>query len=331
MVRVQINSFPVTIELEGEETVQDLIGSVSQWARERDLIFLETQIGDNNYPVDQIPDMSLHDVESINCVVRSRAEVIISSLGEGIAYCDRVMQFFEENRQQGGESLPAESLAVGIDWLSDILHSVLGLLQIDGEMRYRDRRIADYLDELAELGKLIRSADDASYNKVISAGDIFESVKNIFRMILQGEDLGNIVMNSIDSPDTLIRSLNEIRDSTPEQIQNLEEIAIAFQTGRDAEGSEKLQLFIDFMYFSIRTFFQIIPVFGIDLSTIVVNGDTLEERNVQINDRLQELVTVMENNDIISLTDILEYEIKPLIENLDGYIEQIEKQLAGEE
>lgn len=329
MVRVQINSCPVTFEMEGEKTVQDLLGSVSQWARERDLIFLETQIGDNNYPVDQVPDMALHDIESINCVVRSRAEVIISSLNEGIAYCERVMQFFED--QKGSEALPSANLAVGIDWLSDVLHSVLGLLQIDSEMRYRDRRIADYLDELMEVGKLVRSADENSYDRIISAGDIFESVKNIFTMILQGEDIRNIVMNSIDSPDILIRSLKEIKDSVPEQIQNLEEIAIAFQTGRDAEGSEKLQLFIDFMYFSIRTFFQIIPVFGIDLSTIVVDGDTLEERNGQINDRLQELVTVMENNDIISLTDILEYEIKPLIENLDDYIEQIEKQLTGEE
>lgn len=329
-MKVQINNCPVAFELEREETVSDVISSVSQWARERNLVFLETEIDEKSYLVDSIPDISLDEVNLINCVVQSRADVVISSLHEGISYCDRVLSFVAQSFDNYSDASPMKNLAGGIDWLLDVLRSVLQLLDVDiNQLRYKDRSVSEYTEGLLHLRELMEAEEDIStIQQALSDDNLLESFKGIFRMILLSEDLRTLVVNSIDSPDLLVDSLNEIKRSVSEQIQNLDDIVIAFQTGRDVEGSEKLNIFIDFTYRYIRASLQITPVFGIDLSMIAVDGVSLEERNRQLHDLLHEIVKVMENNDIISLTDILEYEIRPAIEDLDRYIEQIRERIV---
>jgi hypothetical protein len=330
-VKVQINNCPVTFEFEREETVSDVISSVSQWARERDLVFLETEIDEKSYLVDHIPDISLDDVDLINCFVQSRADVVISSLNEGISYCDRILSFVAQSIDNYDADLsPIKNLAGGIEWLLDVLRSVLQLLDVDiNQLKYKDKAVAEYTDGLLHLKDFLETEEDvSSVKQAFSEGNLIESFKNIFKMILLSEDLRTLVVNSIDSPDLLIDSLNEIKLSASEQIKNLDDIVIAFQTGRDVEGSEKLNIFIDFTFRYIRACLQITPVFGIDLSMIAINSVNLEDRNRELHELLNEIVIVMENNDIISLTDVLEYEIKPVIEDLDQYIEQIQERIV---
>jgi hypothetical protein len=332
-VKVQINNCPVMFELEREETISDVISSVSRWARERDLVFLETEIDEKSYLVDHIPDIPLDDIDLINCVVQSRADVVISSLHEGISYCDRVLSFVDKSIDSNRVDLSQiKNLAGGIEWLLNVLNSVLQLLDLNlNQLRYKDKGIAEYRDELLHLKDYLETENDISaIEQVFSEGNLFESFKNIFKMILLSEDLRTLVVNSIDSPDLLIDSLNEIKLNAGEQIKNLDDIVIAFQTGRDLEGSEKLNSFIDFTFRYIRTCLQVSPVFGVDLSTITVNGVNLEDRNQELHDLLNEIVIVMENNDVISLTDILEYEIKPVIEDLHRHLEQIQERIVDE-
>ncbi|NMB64413.1 MAG: hypothetical protein GYA16_06040, partial [Spirochaetes bacterium] len=73
----------------------------------------------------------------------------------------------------------------------------------------------------------------------------------------------------------------------------------------------------------MRTCYQVSPVFGINLIDIVHNDQSLEELNIRLQDMLSEIVGIMENNDIVSLSDILEYELKPLIGELDNYLDKI--------
>ncbi len=71
----------------------------------------------------------------------------------------------------------------------------------------------------------------------------------------------------------------------------------------------------------MRTCYQVSPVFNINIAEFVYNGQSLEELNIKIQDLLTEIVSVMENNDVVSLSDILEYELKPLINEIDHYID----------
>ncbi len=76
---IRINSRPVNFSLEDEKSVAEVIASVSGWARERELVFTEARINDEPYMIESLPDMSLDSVRSIDCIVQSRADVVISS------------------------------------------------------------------------------------------------------------------------------------------------------------------------------------------------------------------------------------------------------------
>ncbi|MCU0821017.1 MAG: hypothetical protein MUC95_00900 [Spirochaetes bacterium] len=326
-MELQINSYPVDVDFQGESTVVDIVNSIMGWARERDLIFTEAYINDTYYPMDRIPQMRLDDVNVINFIVQSRADVFISSLNEGIIYCNKVISFIghslDDNR---AEITVNESLQDGIDWLIEITHKLLQLLSLDEDaVKYRDKNIHHHLDIMRAYREKVRNCDDgrALLNLLEEGREIFATHIDIFKILLLSDNMRQLVMQSIDSPDVLISSIVKIRDGLPGQMQNLEEAAIAFQSGRDGEGSSKLQSFIEFVYNYSRTCFQIAPVFGVDLSRIIVDGVSLEEKNKVIHDMLNQIVEVMENNDIISLSDILEYEIRSAMEKLVAYIDLI--------
>jgi hypothetical protein len=70
-------------------------------------------------------------------------------------------------------------------------------------------------------------------------------------------------------------------------------------------------------------------MFRVDLAEIDVEGVSLEQKNRELRNLLHEVTMIMENNDIISLSDVLEYEIRPNLENLDRYIDVLLDKISG--
>ncbi len=326
-MEVQINSCPVEVKLEGEEKAKEIIDSIVEWSRERHLICIEAYIDDKIFMIDQVPDIAIGDISLINCIVKSESDICIASLKEGIEYCNKVYSFVSNAIESKSiKNSELDDLGNGIEWIIEVAYKSLQLLSLKAEeVNFKDKSINEYVYSLNQFSKLVKNEKDTDSLLVHFKDnlDIFRSFIDIFKMLLLSENMKMLIIESIDSPDVLIDSLINIKNEISNQIDNLEETAIAFQSGKDDAGSEKLQLFIDFIYRYIRTCHQIAPVFEIDLSEISVDDITLEDKNNEIQDLLNEIVDVMENNDIISLSDILEYEIKASLENLDQYIDAI--------
>jgi len=330
-MKIQINSSPVGFELQNEKTVSDVINSMYKWTQQRDLVFVEAKVDDQSYFIDEIPDISLQEVELINCQIQSKADIVISSLSEGIEYCKKALNFMENSiRDNHPDITQIEFMPGGIDWIIEVLTKVLQLLCLDiNEVKYKDKSVMDYTERLEKFRNDVKNENNiSSLVKLFDEGRVlFSSMNDIMKMLISSENMKSLIINSIESPDVLIHSLKEIKDRLPEQLKNLEEIAYSFQAGKDSIGSEKLQIFIDFIYSYSRTCCQAAPVFEINLRDVIVDGISLDEKNGEINSFLSEIVEVMENNDIISLTDILEYEIKPALENLEFYIDNLIKRI----
>jgi len=326
-MEIQINDYPVDFELTGEKTITDVVNSISEWTQQRDLIFTEAGINDRSYPVDSLPDISLDEIETINCFVQSKADVIISSINAGIDYCGKVQEYLDKCLTSGNKpSGEIDNIISGIDWVMEVLQKVQQLLAIDfNQVMYRDNSIQYYIDKIITFGNALNLTDnEKSINDFIEKEKaIFADLAGIFKMFLMSEDIKMLVVQSIDSPDVLLRSLLGIKENIPDQVKNLEEISISYQTGKDEIASEKLNHFIDFIFKYSRTCYQIVPVFGIDLDDVKVDGQSLNEKNNALENLLKEIIDVMENNDIISLSDILEYELKPSFENLEIYIDSV--------
>lgn len=321
---IQINSHPVSFDLEQERNVAEVVTSVSRWAQARDFVFIEAYIDDVGYTVDRIPDVSIDRVERLNCIVQSKADVVISSIEEGIRYCDRVIDFAHKAAGAPARKEQAEALAGGIVWIKDMVTSVLTLLSINiGTVSLKDRGLETILKELDEL----RDAAEARESERMIG--LFTELKNAFRLLLMSENLKMLVIQSLDSPDVLIDALKEIRKSIPGQRENLSSAAAAYQSGKDGEAAERLQRFIDFIFGYIRTCHQTSPVFQVNLRDVAIEGVSLEEKNGAIQQLLAEMHNALENNDMVSLSDILEYELNPAFGNIERYIDLLIEKIGS--
>lgn len=323
-MEIRINNYPVEIVLENEKTVNDVISSISGWINQKNLIFTAIEIDGSEYHVDNTPDLSIENIGLINFIVQSRADVVYETVNEGIYYCDRVIDFLQHLDEKSMDTEELDDLVSGIEWLQEVFPVVSNHLRMNlDEVKFRDTSVSGYIKKLEELKfRIINFIAEMTDEGVIDIDDsLFVSLKEIFAIFLVSEEMKRLIIESIDSPDVLINSLREIQKSLPEQKAVLEKAAVSYQTGNDSEGMEHLFNFIEFMFNYTRTCYQISPVFDISLKDIIIAEESLEERNRELQILLNETVDIMESNDMISLADILEYEIVESIENLDKYID----------
>ncbi len=326
MVDIQINSRPISFELENEKSVSDIIHAVLRWAGERDLIFVEANIDNNTYQVDSPPELDLGGVRVINCIVQSKADVVIAALEEGMAYCDRVVRFLDGVAPD--DDVPAEhahSIARGIEWLIEALSKIFSLLCADFDgVRYRDGTVGDFVRRLSGLKRAIDDAGpDVRGSLFMEAGGLLAACRDVLRLLHMSDDVKNLVIKSVESPDVLLHMLEELRAELPAKAGAVADAAAEYQSGRDSIGSEKLEIFLDFIYRYTRVCHQVAPVFQIDLSSVIIGDVSLEQKNAEIMELLNHVLAAFENNDIISLSDALEYEIMPELENLESYINKL--------
>jgi hypothetical protein len=331
-VKVLVNGYGVDFSIENEKTLNDVVSSILKWTKERDLIFTDLYVEGELYSVDKLPDRALDEISEINCIVQSKADLIISTMNEAVSYCDRILYHTKNAENSGhGDFSQKESLYKGIDWLSEAANVIFALLVVnENEIRYLDHPISFYFDALKNTrDKVTAIKDEKIYASFLSENkNLFETIKAVFKMLFLSENLKMIILKGLESPNQLIEGLIKVKKDIPDQISHLESAAVAFQSGRDADGAEMLQGFIDFIYRYIRLCHQISPVFGINPVEVVSGDMNLDQLNATIYAFLEEIVSVMENNDIISLSDILEYQMKGEIEKCSSFIDLLLEKIS---
>lgn len=320
-----INNYPIEFTIEDGDRLKNVIESISEWAAERELIFIEVIVDGAPYSISDMPDFDVQSISVVNCALQSVADAVIATLEDGISYCEKALVFFRKNESASGDSSKLKDLGEGCGWTAEISRTALSLMKIKDDLKYRDKSLAEWISEMSSAGEIFSgAADEISAASAAENGiGLFGAFAGLFRMLLMSTEMRELVARSIDSPENLIENLSHAKDVLPVQLKSLEEASGAFQSGRDRDGMEILNAFIDFIYTYNRACYQISPMFGIKLDGIIIDGVSLEAKNRDLLSHLTEIIRIMENNDIISLSDILEYEIKPLLENLNQYIDEL--------
>ncbi|MDR3238407.1 MAG: hypothetical protein LBT84_07880 [Spirochaetia bacterium] len=326
MVEIRINNHAIDFKLQNEKKLTDIVAYIIQWTSGRDLVVFRVEVDGEPFSVTSVPDSDVESAGVINFIIESKADVAFSAVEDGVRYCGRAVKFISNIAADDVPLSELANLKDGIDWLKGVLFSVLGVMGIDHELfTYKGRALPEYIAEMDE------QKDDISFletrEKAVSyfakKENIFIVVKEILRSLLTSAEMKKLILHSVDSPDIIISTLSSLKESLDEELQNLEDIAVAFTSGRDKDGAEKLQRFIDFIFSFSRACHHAAPVFGIEMSDVTVDGISLLDKNREIHDLLNETINVMENQDYISLSDILEYEMKPLLGDTGRYIDSI--------
>lgn len=326
-MEIQINGHPVEFVLEKEKTLSDVIESISGWSRERELVFSEVWVDDVCFGLNNVPGKGIEEVKKINCVIVSKADLVGDSICEATEYCGRLIDYIDGAKkgvQVSGDDV--QKILTGIDWLAEVGAKVLSLLGISMQnAKYRDKTAKELFEGLAILRKAIEGGKTDAVMVLSENRSLIADFRDFLRILLLSDEMRRTIITSIDSPDTVAGMLEYILNDIPAQKQNLENAAASYHAGRDSEGSQCVESFIDFIYRYFRVCHQINPVFNIDPAEVSVGGVTLLAKNEAINELLNQMILCLENNDIIGLTDVLEYELVPALTD----IEEICKSIFG--
>ncbi len=318
-MEIQINGHPVEFTLEKEKNVKEVVNAVSQWARERELIISEVQLGDEIFSMDDVPERAIENVQIMNCIIQSKADLVADSIYEATEYCGRVIEYID-----GGEKGTPPSngdlgkIASGLDWLLEVSKKTMALLGISiKSAKHRDKSAEQLFESVGKMSKAIESGETDRAVILDELKNILADFRDFLRIVLLSDEVRRAIITSIDSPDTVAGMLAQILNDIPYQKQNLENSAASYQAGRDPEGSAGVEKFIDFIYRYFRVCHQIKPVFNIDPVNVSSGDLTLTEKNDAINELLNQMIQSLENNDIIGLTDVLEYELVPALDDIE--------------
>lgn len=332
---IRVNGQHVDITLDVEKNLTDVEASMAEWAAKRDLLLTGMAADDEFYIIGEIPPQPLEEISVLDLQIQSPVELMIATLTDGVAYCDRISEYIDHAIEDAAWDMSdVEPFFSGIDWLLDITQSVFRQLDLDiNDIKHLDKSVAEYLADITqlsvELREIVAEKDAERIREFLKQQkELFAAFRGIFKMALMSDSLKSMVIKSIDSPDTLVQALYQSREQLPDQLDNLEKISEAFQSGRDNEATELLQQFLDFMHMFTRSAIQTAPVFGIDQGEICVQDVSFDQKITEINDLLSEVVDAMENDDIISASDILEYELRPSLEPVPEYLSAILKRVS---
>lgn len=131
------------------------------------------------------------------------------------------------------------------------------------------------------------------------------------------ESVGNIAVQSGDF-DTVVReSLSELDQELKNALASTREIVRLLENRKEEEAYNKLAVLLD----SVRIFFT---VFSEDLGWSEASDAEIsrEEVSAALEGALTQLITAQENRYWVSICDVLEYEITPILESWQKLVER---------
>ena len=318
-MKIQINGHEIDYLFEQENSLKDIVESIMDWSAKRRLVLYSCFADEVEFLPEDIPNIPLKDIEILNFDVKSQVDIVMSSFEEADNYCNRLIKLSEDEKNHKLSDSMFSDIKNGLEWIADLMRSTANVLAIDlDKPLYKTFSLSDFI---LKIENYVEKYSSSKTNALKDAVEIAYEAKEFITSFVVSGEMNNLAIKSIDSPDVLLSKLFEVKDAFPNELDNVEQIAILIQSGKDIEAIEKLNRFIEFVYLFIRVSAQFHPVFNISLSDIVKDNVSIEEKNAYLQEKLSEIISVMENNDMIGLADILEYEVKPAIEDMQSYID----------
>jgi hypothetical protein len=122
----------------------------------------------------------------------------------------------------------------------------------------------------------------------------------------------SIEIESASPVEVAKKSIQEMLHHLPALDKDAEQILNELVKGNRELSFRLFSSFLGEFRGIIQTFQSIEAIFGLDYSKIQAAEKTIQELNENLIKTLKDMKTALENEDMVSLSDLLEYEIKPI-------------------
>jgi len=285
-MRVLLNHEPIDITLQDEKTLGDLLIGITHWLDENGLFLLGFSIDGKEQKLDESDswkDIDLHEISEINIWANHPVLMQKNQLELLSEYFSLLETTIRDNTEEKQLIQTTQEI---LDQIPLVMKSLDPIFPEEGSLP------KTFLQDLAQ--KLPKGEMNPDWNR------LFNTVK----LLLQER------IREYSSPRVELLTTMEILQRLQEPLSM---VSTQLQNGETDLALYSIQTLVEIIHKLARCMdiFTRHPEYTTEL------GNSLQEKGNRLNQLLEELVTGMEQQDIVLMGDILEYELNDIFKEIE--------------
>jgi hypothetical protein len=284
-VEILINDVPISFELEHETTAGEVMDGLSRWLTSNGHTVNEVLLNGDPVPDDSAwRSHGVDTVERLEIRAASIHQLEIDQLETIINYTDLLRRVAQEGSLQQVSSVLEE-----LPHISHAIHRLVpdlsGLLAESASTAVQNSFTGDSREQLSRR-----------------AGEVTRILQQRQRELLEPE-------HELRGTVTALQQI----------LPSFEEVPTQLQSGREKEALDLVAQFAELT----RRLLRVLPVASAarpELAEIQVEGEAFSESVQELNALFRELEEAFENDDMVLIGDVMEYELLPKLTTLTGAI-----------
>jgi hypothetical protein len=144
------------------------------------------------------------------------------------------------------------------------------------------------------------------------------------------EEFSLLEVETIDVRTQAVNALREVKNHLPGLTKALVEVTKSIQAGEVLKGYKSLATCADVLNLIVHVIDEVRALLGIDLTGVRMDGSTLSEQLEQVRNVLRDAKGALDTNDIVTVADLMEYELAPRIGKWDAILDTLLKTIGDQ-
>lgn len=323
-MEILINGESIPFELEKEKDAFDIVNGIADFALKSAPQHFITSIYIDGKEYSFADEKSLRskliqDIKNISFETKDIIGVSLLSIRQIRKFLTFVIKLIDREEVDKEEFLRIKD---SVSWMKDGINQIVYLFSDNNSQRFTqlgEKFNNHYTDLNESMSKKTYEDFPLSNN---DKKDISINISNIMEIL---DDFEKIINNSyiVQSEDEVRKSLSVAITQIEDLIPKLSNVPVMFQTGEDKEAMNIIQALAIVLENSINLFIVFKESFKLHLNEYTIQEVDFEDFFNGITDRLKEIMDAIGNNDSIMISDLLEYELLPSVEEIKNILEKI--------
>jgi hypothetical protein len=139
------------------------------------------------------------------------------------------------------------------------------------------------------------------------------------------DEFSLVEVETIDIRAQAVNALREVRGHVPGLSKALLEVTKNIQAGEVLKGYKSLATCADVLNLIVHVIDEVRALLGVDLTSVQVDGSTVSAQLEGVRDVLRDAKKALDTNDIVTVADLMEYELAPRIRKWDDMLDTLLK------
>ena len=316
-MEIIINDEKLDYTIENEKNLGEVLRSLEGWVTEHGGIINKVAVDEKNIPFDQESDLleiNIASIKRLSLQTSTRFDHALSTIGTVDIYIDRVLGDYLKRKDVDDYELILE----GINLIAEGMECSLRTLHLRSMviLNSKGKSLAEVLQDLHHLITI--------YEKQYVEGEKRQELKNVLtelQLLLPKVVNWAMLKNSLSDAEGqglevafLKAALSDLERISVRTMDKFEKIGENLQVGKDREALSDLYLIteiIDEIIFVLQFF---MTAYSMDATVLSQSDLSMEELFTKFSAGLKEIEESFRSEDLITVGDMLEYEIKSMFE-----------------